>query len=228
MKKLFLLSIILLSSCSLRKYKNSDYVATQFSEEKKAVVVFTFRGKNTIFGSAPYVSFDLVKVNKQVGVGSENQTFYRYKPGILKGLNPWMQDYITLMIEPGFYIIDNIAWTEGNVNFYTPQGMIPTSTPVQFGGFEVKPGTVNYLGDLTVNAKYGTFSVDCSINLDKAKSHFAKHQPDLAKKLKYCRFLPAGYHTFLDKEKEVPDSESNDDDRSIYWDHTKELKDGVF
>ncbi len=97
------------------------------------------------------------------------------------------------MVEPGFYVFDRISWSQGNVNYFTPKGSLPNSRPVQYGAFEVKAGSVNYIGDLEVFCHQATLGINCSNKFDSAKASLEKSHPELAAYLTHTDFLPAGY-----------------------------------
>ena len=148
MFRLLIILGLFLSACTGRSYQKSEYVSSTFQDKQMAVVVFQMRGKSSFTGAAPKVTFDLVKMNRQIGV-ADGKTIYHVSPGFFGQFNVWEKGYLCVMVEPGFYIIDNISWSQGNVNYYTAKGAFGlTSNPVQYGAFEVKAGTVNYLGDL--------------------------------------------------------------------------------
>lgn len=182
----------LLTACSGRIYQNPEYVPSQFKENQKAIIVFQLRGRSTFLGAAPKVEFDLVRINKQIGV-ADGKYIYHFSPGFLGGLNTWDKEYICFMVEPGFYIFDNVSWSEGNAHYFTPKGALPTANPVQYGAFEVGAGTVNYLGDLEVYCRQASLAINNINRFDKAKASLEKKHPELAPHLKHVDFLPAGY-----------------------------------
>lgn len=194
MHYLLIVLCLLLSACGGRSYQNSEYITSKFTQEKKAVVIFKIKGTSTFLGAAPKVMFDLVRIDKQIGMA--DGIIYHYAPGFFSALNVWDKSYICLMVEPGFYVIDNISWTQGNVNYYTPKGIIPTSSPVQYGAFEVKPGSVNYIGDLEVYCQQAKLGINCTDHFNQAKDSLEKEHPELASSLSHTEFLPAGYSTF--------------------------------
>lgn len=193
MSRLIVVLALLLSACNNRVYQDSEYVSSKFSDQRLAVVVFKIRGKSTFTGAAPKVTFDLVRINKQIGI-ADGQCLYHFSPGFFGKLNTWDKDYLCLMIEPGFYIIDNISWSEGNVNYYTPTNMLPIANPVQFGAFEVKAGTVNYLGDLEVYCHQAALGINKINRFEDAKAALEKKHPELAPYLTHADFIPAGYY----------------------------------
>jgi len=154
------------------------------------------RGKPSFIGAAPQVAFDIVRIDQRTGLG-DGKNVYRFSPGFFGKLNVWNKDYICMMVEPGFYIIDNISWSEGNVNYYTPTGAIPIANPVQFGAFEVNPGTVNYLGDLEIYSVRASLGINKINQFDKAKAALEEKHPELAPYLIHAEFLPAGYYRAL-------------------------------
>ncbi|MBS0615870.1 MAG: hypothetical protein JSR58_04895 [Verrucomicrobia bacterium] len=192
MSRLLIVLVVILCACSSRTYQKSEYVSSQFAQDKLAVIVFKMRGKANFIGAAPKVTFDLVRINKEIGV-ADGKFIYNFSPGFFGKLNVWGKDYLCLMIEPGFYIIDNISWTEGNVNYFTPKGALPMANPVQYAAFEVKPGTVNYLGDLEVYCHQALLGINRVNEFDKAKASLEKNHPELAPYLTHADFLPAGY-----------------------------------
>ena len=200
MKRLFIGLALFLCACTGRSYQDPEYVSSKFTQDEKAVIVFTMRGKSTFVGTAPKVEFDIVRINKKVGV-ADGRYIYHFSPGFFGNLNLWKKEYICFMVEPGFYIIDNIVWSQGNVKHYTPKGVLPTANPVQYGAFEVKPGTVNYLGDLEVYCYQASLGVDKVNRFDEAKTVLEKKHPELAPYLTHADFLPAGYHIAIQPEK---------------------------
>lgn len=195
MFRLFIILGLFLSACTGRSYQNSEYVSSNFQAQQLAVVVFKMRGKSTFTGAAPKVTFDLVKMNRQIGV-ADGKTIYHVSPGFFGQFNVWEKGYLCVMVEPGFYIIDNISWSQGNVNYYTAKGALPTSNPVQYGAFEVKAGTVNYLGDLEVFCHQASLGINKLNQFDAAKAVLEKEHPELAPYLTHADFFPAGYCTF--------------------------------
>lgn len=194
MFRLFVVLALFLSACNNRSYQDSEYVSTKFAEKKQAVVVFKMRGKSSLLGSAPKVTFDLVRINKQMGIADGSAT-YHFSPGFFGIYNAWDKGYLCLMVEPGFYIIDNISWTEGNVNYYATKDLVPTSNPVKYGAFEVQPGTVNYLGDLEVFCHQASLGISKTNQFDDAKAALEKDHPELAPYLTHADFIPAGFFT---------------------------------
>jgi hypothetical protein len=192
MSRLSMMLVLLLCACSGRSYQDSEYVSSKFKEEQQAVIIFKMRGKSTFTGAAPKVTFDLVKIDKQLGI-ADGKHLYHFSPGFFSKLNVWDKDYLCLMIQPGFYIIDNISWTQGNVNYYTDKGALPTAYPVQYGAFEVKPGSVNYLGDLEVYCQQAALSINKVNQFEEAKAVLEKSHPELAPYLTHIEFFPAGY-----------------------------------
>jgi hypothetical protein len=199
MRSLFLsvglLLAVLVSGCSSRTYQNSDYVVSKFEKERLAVVVFTMRGKPSFLGGAPRVNFDLVKIDKFFGINDHNP-IYRSSAGFLGELNVWNQEYLCLMVEPGFYVIDNITWTEGNTTYYTPSEFV-TSRPVKYGAFEVEAGSVNYVGDLEVSSQKGVLTIHRINRFEKAQEALKQKYPELAPHLTQTEFFPSGYSTGL-------------------------------
>jgi hypothetical protein len=189
---LVLILSLLLCACSGRSYQSSEYVSSKFGQEQLAVVVFKMRGKSTFTGAAPRVTFDLVKINKEIGT-ADGKHIYHFSPGFFGKLNVWGKDYLCLMVEPGFYIIDKISWSQGNVDYYTPAGVLPTANPIQYGGFEVKAGSVNYIGDLEVYCRQAALGIDNFNRFDEAKVALEKNHPELAPHLTHTDFFPAGY-----------------------------------
>lgn len=192
MSRLLIIFAVLLCACNSRSYQDSEYVSSKFEQKQQAVIVFTMRGQSTFTGAAPKVTFDLVRINKQSGL-ADGQHLYHFEPGFFGGLNVWGKDYLCLMIEPGFYIIDNISWYQGNVHYFTPKGSLPIANPVQYGAFEVKPGSVNYVGDLEVYCHQAMLGVNRINHFEKAKTALEKKHPELAPHLTHADFLPAGY-----------------------------------
>jgi len=142
-------------------YQDPEVVISDIKAEKQAVVVFKVRGKQPrlSIGNGPKVSFDLVKIEPIISKAPISKVFYRVKPGYFSRINPWSNQRSVLMIQPGFYVIDNISWTSGNTTYYAPKDPFPSSTPVKYGAFEVKAGTVNYLGDLEFACTKGGLSI---------------------------------------------------------------------
>jgi hypothetical protein len=198
MSRFWVICALLLCACNSRSYQDSEYVSSQFKQEQKAVIVFTMRGQSTFTGAAPKVTFDLVRINKEIGV-ADGQHIYHFSPGFFGGLNTWSKDYLCLMVEPGFYIIDNISWAQGNVTYYTPKTALPIANPVQFGAFEVKPGSVNYLGDLEIYCHQAALGINKNNRFDQAKDALTKKHPELAPYLTHAELLPAGYCLFQQK-----------------------------
>lgn len=194
MSHLFILLTMLLCACGGRTYQSSDYVSTKFKEDHLAVVIFKLRGKSSIFGAAPKVSFDLVKMDKELDI-PDGEHIYHFSPGFFDKFNVWEKGYLCLMVEPGFYIIDNISWTEGNTNYYTRKEL-PTSAPVQYGAFEVKSGTVNYIGDLEIYCRQASLKINITNQFEEAKIALKKKHPELASNLVQADFFPSGYSTF--------------------------------
>jgi hypothetical protein len=192
MSRLLIVFLLLLCACSRRSYQESEYVSSKFEREQLAVVVLKMRGKSTFIGASPKITFDLVRIDKQRGT-SDGKHLYHFSPGFFGKFNVWSKEYLCLMVEPGFYIIDNISWTQGNVNYFTPTGMIPTACPVQYGAFEVKPGSVNYLGDLEVYCHQAALAINRFDRFDETKAMLEKNRPELAPHLTYADFFPAGY-----------------------------------
>jgi hypothetical protein len=192
MSRIFIGLALLLCSCAGRSYQDSEYVSSKFKQDRKAVIVFSMRGKSTFLGAAPKVEFDLVRIDKQVGL-ADGTYIYHFSPGFFGRLNVWGKEYICFMIEPGFYIIDNISWLQGNVRYHTPKGALPIANPVQYGAFEVKPGSVNYLGELEIYCHQAALGIDKVNRFDKAKSFLEKTHPELAPYLTHADFFPAGY-----------------------------------
>lgn len=192
MYRLLIIVVVFLCACGGRSYQDSEYVSSKFEQGKMAVIMFKMRGRSTFIGSAPKVTFDLVKINKQIGI-ADGKHIYNFSPGFFSKLNPWSNEYLCLMIEPGFYIIDNISWSEGNINYYTSKGALPTANPVQYGAFEVKPGSVNYLGDLEVYCHQAALGINKINRFDEAKTDLEKNRPELAPYLTHAEFFPAGY-----------------------------------
>jgi len=195
MKRWFVIFGLILSACTGRSYQSSDYISSKFQNQQLAVVVFKMRGTSTFTGAAPKVTFDLVKMNRQIGV-ADGKTIYQVSPGFFSKLNVWDKGYLCMMLEPGFYIFDNISWSQGNVHYYTAKGVLPTSNPVQYGAFEVKAGTVNYLGDLEVYCHQASLAINKTNRFDAAKEALEKDHPELAPYLTHADFFPAGYCTF--------------------------------
>jgi hypothetical protein len=194
MFRLLIILGLFLSACTGRSYQKSEYVSSTFQDKQMAVVVFQMRGKSSFTGAAPKVTFDLVKMNPQIGVASN--TIYHLSPGFFGKFNVWEKGYLCVMVEPGFYIIDNISWSQGNVNYFTAKGALPSSNPVQYGAFEVKAGTVNYLGDLEVFCHQAALGINKVNRFDAAKDALEKEHPELAPYLTHADFFPAGYCTF--------------------------------
>jgi hypothetical protein len=195
MSRLLIILSLLLCACAGRSYQSSEYVTTKFEEKKLAVVVFKVRGKASFLSSAPIVTFDLVRIDGQTG-SADGRHIYHYSPGFFGAYKAWSNDYLCLMVEPGFYIFDNISWTQGNVNYYSPKGILPSSRPVQYGAFEVKSGSVNYIGDLEVFCHQATLGINCSNKFSEAKASLEKSHPELAPYLTHSDFFPAGYSNF--------------------------------
>lgn len=191
MSRLVILGLMLLCACGGRSYQSSEYVTSKFEKEQLAVVVFKMRGTSNFFGAAPQVTFDLVKIDKQLRL-ADGEHLYHFAPGLFT-LGPWSKEYLYLMVEPGFYIIDNISWTQGNTRYYTPIGALPVTTPVQYGAFEVTPGSVNYIGDLEVYCHQAALHINHANRFEEAKAALEKSHPELAPRLIQADFLPAGY-----------------------------------
>lgn len=192
MGRILVVLALFLCGCTGRTYQDSDYVSSTFEQKQQAVVLFTMRGKSNYLGAAPKVTFDLVRINKELGI-SDGKHLYHFSPGFFGQYNVWGKEYICLMVEPGFYIIDNISWSQGNVNYYTPKGLLPCANPVQFGAFEVKPGTVNYLGELEIYCDQAALGINRNNRFEKAKDELQKKHPELAPHLTYVDLIPAGY-----------------------------------
>jgi len=191
--RLLLVLVLLLCACNGRSYQNSDYVSSKFAQQELAVVVFKIRGKSTWTGAAPKVTFDLVRIDKEMGL-PDGKYLYHFSPGFFGQWNVWDKDYLCLMVQPGFYVIDNISWAQGNVTYYTPKGALPIACPVQYGAFEVKPGTVNYLGDLEIYCHQAALGINRMSKFEKAKDALEKKHPELAPYLAHAEFFPAGYY----------------------------------
>src|ERR1700722_6094271 len=119
MSRLLMMLVLLLYGCGGGSYQDSEYVSSKFKQEQLAVVIFKMRGESSFIGAAPKVTFDLVKIDKQLGI-ADGEHLYHFSPGFFGKFNVWDKEYLCLMIEPGFYVIDNISWSQGNVNYYTP------------------------------------------------------------------------------------------------------------
>lgn len=183
---------LFLCACSGRSYQDSAYVSSKFKQEQLAVVIFKMRGKSGLIGAAPKVTFDLVRIDRQMGV-ADGQHLYHFSPGFFGKFNVWDQGHLCLMVEPGFYVIDNISWQQGNVTYRTAEDFFPVASPVRYGAFEVKPGSVNYLGDLEVYCHQAMLGINKVNRFDDAKAALEKKHPELAPHLTHADFLPAGY-----------------------------------
>jgi hypothetical protein len=208
MKNLSLLILTLfLTSCDRRHYQDHHIKTTSLSpsETQKAVVVVKVRGKTGWTGAAPQVTFDFVKLDDTPKNSLKQLTCYRVTPGFFGQYNLWNQDYTYLLMEPGFYIIDNICWTIGNVTYKTYESFITTLTTysdvglysgsVEYGAFKIEPGTVNYLGDLEVIcSQKNTLFINKINRFNEAKQSLQKKHPHLAPHLEDTDFLPGGYN----------------------------------
>ena len=187
---------VLLTSCGGRIYQDPEVVISDVKTEKQAVVVFKAQGKQSFLsiGNGPKVSFDLAKVEPFGSKTPLSSVFYRVKPGFFSNLNPWAGQWKILMIEPGFYIIDNISWESGNTTYYTGEDWSLTSRPVKYGAFEVKPGTVNYLGNLEFGTnKKCELVISHTAQFSEAKEMLRKSHPEIAERLTQIEFFPGGY-----------------------------------
>ena len=191
-----LLFAVFLTSCGGRTYQDPEVVISDVEAEKQAVVVFKVRGKRPLLaiGNGPKVSFDLAKIEPLTSEISISKVFYRVKPGFFNKLNPWSSQWNVLMIQPGFYVIDNISWESGNTTYYARKDPIPTSCPVKYGAFQVKPGTVNYLGDLEFGVGKGCrLAIAHTDQFPDAQEMLRKSHPEIADRLIRVEFLPGGY-----------------------------------
>src|SRR5579872_6934210 len=92
MYRLFVPLMLLLSGCMGRSYQDSTYVSSKFSQDQQAVIVFKIRGKSPFLGQAPRVTFDLVRIDKLLGVG-DGKHIYHFAPGFFANLKVWENDY---------------------------------------------------------------------------------------------------------------------------------------
>lgn len=188
---LLLFLAFFLSGCAGRSYQGHAYNASLFEENEKAVVVFKMTGQSSLIGAIPKVSFDLVQVDE---VTKKPKRFYRVSPSFFQRLNVWKQPWECLMVEPGTYVIDHISWNIGNTTFKTDdffsEGPIIS---VKWGGFHVKPKTVNYVGDLEVSCSNNkALSIKHIDRYEEAKEALETRDPALAKRLAPIDFLPGG------------------------------------
>lgn len=208
---------VFLTSCSNRVYQDHEVVLSDVKAEKQAVIVFKARGGNPRFSFAggeryykntskgPKVSFDLVKVEPNCSKALISKVFYRVKPGFFNKMIPWSSNELhVLMIQPGFYVIDNISWTVDGffsitTKYTSAKHDFPSLCPVvAYGGFEVKPGTVNYLGDLEFRTK-DVENLKCELiikhhdQFSEAKEELRKDNPDLAESLVPTEFFHGGH-----------------------------------
>lgn len=208
---------IFFTSCSSRKYQDSEVVISDIQAEKQAIAVFKVRGKQPplSFGNGPKVSFDLAKIEPITSKAPISKIFYRVKPGYFSKLNPWSNQWTILMVQPGFYVIDNISWTSGNTTYSSPKDVLPSSSPVKFGAFEVKAGTVNYIGNLEFSSKGGVLNIVYTDQFSEAKESLSKTHPELADRLVRTEFLPGGYYYLqphLFSKEQLEGSEVKDDE----------------
>lgn len=185
----------LLTSCAGRAYRDHE-VTTTTIENSQAVVVLKIRAEKELFsfGREPRVSFDLAKIDRTTFEAPLKGVYYHVKPGFFDGVNPWAKEWEVLAVEPGFYVIDNISWKMGNTTYYTGKELIPSFCPVKWGGFEVKPGTVNYVGDLEFSRnRQGGLSIKHMVRFAEAQKELKECYPDLADRLAQTHFYPEGH-----------------------------------
>lgn len=192
MARLFLILIFcVVTSCSRRVYQDHQ-VKTASLKSNKAVVVLKVTGESSaFFGIQPKVSFDLVKVDEKSGI-SDEKTFYRVEHGLLSkwGFGSKLE---YLMMEPGFYVIDNISWTSGNTTYFTKKDSIHTLFPILHGGFKIHPGSVNYLGDLVFTCdQNNALSIKKFDRFTEALTDLKARYPELSSKLTKTEFFPGG------------------------------------
>lgn len=187
---ILLLGVVFLAACNSRSYQKHEMVVSTFEANKdnKAIVILKAKGKASFIGATPKVSFDLVRIPH----GEEKEVFYRVAPGLFSQFKFWGSGRECLMIEPGFYIIDNISWQAGNTTYFTKQDRSPSLFPVKYGAFEVKPGTVNYLGDFEFLCNQSQLALNKVDNLSEVKAELEKNHPELSSQLISIEFFPGG------------------------------------
>jgi len=177
--KALIILTLLLCSFGGRQYQDHNFIASKFDPDDKALIVYKLRRKSNILGQKPKVSFDLEKIDL-----TDGPIYYHISPGMFEQLKAWGKSYEYLSVKPGFYVIGNISWTEGNVTYSSKKEILPAHFPVKYGAFEIKPGTVNYLVDLEVScSQTSDLQIKKTNCLEEAKKALAKKAHELGQKL---------------------------------------------
>lgn len=99
-------------------------------------------------------------------------------------------------VEPGIYYISYAYNDAEGTAYYTKSAGLSSDNIVVYGAFEIKPGTVVFLGDIEIDWLQETNSAMVKIggNIANVKNELAAAgHTDLSAKLTQAKFYPAGY-----------------------------------
>jgi len=191
---IFKLMVILFCSINLTacgsgiRYANHKFKADQFHTGEKAVVLVrvSSKYKGWILRGETSVSYSFAKVDSNY---PSLKTRHAY---LVDGA--WKNNYYAvLMVDPGIYVLETISYNMGDSDYYSAKdGLNPGKENFLYGGFNIKPGEVVYLGDINIDFHSKEKDIFVSDNLEKAKLFLNKKYPDLSTQTITTRLLDMG------------------------------------
>lgn len=197
--KIRLLPILLsmfLSGCATMTPIMPHTDVTVDNTEQKGIVVLK------VYSASTKIRFK--KMNKDYNDPDHKYKHDYYITGYTKNLIFFDKSYDKCFysLEPGIYYISSASHSDASFTYNTTLAGITPEGRIVYGAFEVKAGEVLYIGNINFNWNSKGSLVTVSGSLNKAKKELmdsnSKYK-NLASKMKYGSFYPAGSLVHVDK-----------------------------
>jgi len=194
LKYLLLKSLIIALSLGLSacgpKYADHKFRAKQFETGGKSVVLVKafHRNRRCFMNIDIPVNYSFAKIDQNYPRTKLRHAYYVKNQGkfFSSWYDFWGDRYTVLMLDPGIYVVEKISYSNASAEIYsTSDGLNPGKENFVYGGFEVKPGEVIYLGDIN----FALPNITVTDNIDKAKLFLSKKYPELDHRILQKRLL---------------------------------------